>query len=152
MKDYGLTLYSSHRAAPAWLPLCWSLSFPPQPVHPLCSALPGAVNMLTSQLPTCHHPSQAITVTMQGFPPGSGMNGEQKGAACGHIGGGARGHHHSAHTDQVEETEAQGARGAQQGANFQQPLSPQSLGLPRVLSNLPNWNLTVFSDLRPASH
>lgn len=38
------------------------------------------------------------------------MNGEQKGAACGHLGGDNRGYHHSAHTDQVRETEAQGAR------------------------------------------
>ena len=30
--------------------------------------LPGAVNMLTSQLPTCHHPSQAIRVRVQEFP------------------------------------------------------------------------------------
>lgn len=149
MRDYGLTLYFSHGAAPTCLPLCWSLSFPLQPVHPLCSALLGAVNMLTSQLPTCHHPSQAITVTVRGVPPGSGMNGEQKGAACGHIGGGTRAFHHSAHTDQVEETEDQGARGAQQGANFQQPLCSQSLGLLRVLFNLPNWSLAVFSGLRP---
>lgn len=45
------------------------LSVPQQPVHLLCLLLdlPGAVNMLTSQLPACHHPLQAIRVIVQEF-------------------------------------------------------------------------------------
>lgn len=79
----GFTLCCSHCTVPGWLPLCRSLSIPRQPVHSLFSDLPGAVNILTFQVPTCHHPSQAIRIAVQGFPSGSGINGEQKGTARG---------------------------------------------------------------------
>lgn len=104
----GLTLCCSHCTVPGWLPLCRSLSIPRQPVHSLFSDLPGAVNILTFQVPTCHHPSQAIRIAVQGFPSGSGINGEQKGTARGngpqgrHTGEeGAGGHCPSVHTDQM---------------------------------------------------
>lgn len=72
---WGSPPCSSHCELPASLPLRRSLSTPPELVHH-----PGVVNMLTFQLPTCHHPSQAIRIIVQEFPPGSGMNGEQEGS------------------------------------------------------------------------
>lgn len=61
---WGSPPCSSHCALPASLPLRRSLSTPQKLVH-----LPGVVNMLTFQLPTCHHPSQAIRIIVQEFPP-----------------------------------------------------------------------------------
>ena len=67
---WGSPPCSSRCALPASLPLRRSLSTPQKLVHLLCSShLPGAVSILTFQLPTCHHPSQAIRIIVQEFPP-----------------------------------------------------------------------------------
>lgn len=62
-----------HRPTPTPSYCAVPTSLPPFPnslsTSCACSLdLPGAVNMLTSQLPTCHHPSQAIRVIVQEFP------------------------------------------------------------------------------------
>lgn len=146
----SFTPCSNHCAVPAWLPLSWSLFVPQQPVHSLFSDLPGAVNILTFQLPTCHHPSQAIRVTVQGFPPGSGTNGEQKRAARGsrpqgrHMGEEVtRGHCHSAHTAQVGRLKTR----EQEGLTRVLIASSYCLhsGLPRTLSNFLTWKPSLCS-------
>ena len=61
---------SVHRSAVPASPPLRSLSVPAQLVHCLLSSdLPGAVNVLTFQLPTYHHLSQVIRVMALGFPP-----------------------------------------------------------------------------------
>lgn len=79
-------LVKGYELHPLLQPLCSTPSLASSVQEPLHSPTAYLLSVLRPPwgcqhadplLPTCHHPSQAITVTVQGFPPGSGMNGEQ---------------------------------------------------------------------------
>lgn len=123
---------STHCAAPAWLPLCRSLHSPTACALPVLRPPWGCQH---ADLPASHPspPVTAIIVTVQGFPPGSGMIGEQEGAA---RGSGPQGRHMGGEVPGATATLpiltrwgewGPGSRRGSAGCDPQQPLSPRSL-------------------------
>lgn len=151
---------SPRSAVPASPPLCRSLSVPAPLVHCLFSSdLPGAVSMLTFRLPTCHHLSRAIRVMAQGFPLGSGLNGEPRGTCYPREGAAGQARRLEGDKGPLPlcphqtggETEAQEGGRACQGAECQQLLPPQSPSLLRTLPDQSPGEPSLFPDLMPAS-